>query len=586
MYIVVAEKASVARAIKKALRGQPVVVESVSGHVMGLDFDKKYNDWRRTNPLELFSVTPRWVVKDWKSYRRLMNLFNKFYAKRPILVIATDNDHEGELIGYEVLNIARRVFGRNVPYKRMRFNSTKESELRKAWNSLENDLKWEWVNKALFRHMFDLVTGSAFTRLLTLSARKAGARVRLLSWGSCQTPTLWYVVEREKEVRSFRPKTYYVLELYLDIRGEVHKFTTKPIESLEKAEELRKKLKSLGCGTVKDCTFTAAVEPRPLPLDTDTLVRDVVRIARVSGRSVMSAAEELYAEGYISYPRTETNIWRGVDHREVLQELAKSYLKPYIFTLKVNPRNGRKDDQAHPPIHPTGVYPGGSKLKGLIWDYVARRYLANVIYGDAKLAKWRVVVDFGLLTVEKSGKYVTDEGFYKVFPFFKPREERMPLLFRGEKLKLVKVRKVKKKTKPPPRLAEHELLKLMESNGIGTDATRHEYPSIILQRGYAKKERSRFRPTELGMKLVEVLESVDSSLVTPETRRRVEELMKKVERREASVEEALKEALSIYKRLFQELSEKEQTVAEELARAIKKDLEPSSSPSQQQSNQS
>jgi len=104
-------------------------------------------------------------------------------------------------------------------------------------------------------------------------------------------------------------------------------------------------------------------------------------------------------------------------------------------------------------------------------------------------------------------------------------------------------------------LTEAELLKLMEENAIGTDATRATYPKLILDRGYAVKERRVFKPTEFGMKLIELLEDVDERLVTPETRR-VEELMAEIEAGKIGYDEALERAVSEYLQLYQKLEDR------------------------------
>ncbi|RJS91383.1 hypothetical protein CW705_03990 [Candidatus Bathyarchaeota archaeon] len=120
----------------------------------------------------------------------------------------------------------------------------------------------------------------------------------------------------------------------------------------------------------------------------------------------------------------------------------------------------------------------------------------------------------------------------------------------GEKLRIVSIRLHEGKTKPPNRLTEAELLKLMEENGIGTDATRATYPKLLIDRGYAVRERRVFKPTELGMKLIELLEDVDERLVTPETRRRIEELMEEIETGKIGYNEALEKAVSEYLPLY------------------------------------
>ena len=120
----------------------------------------------------------------------------------------------------------------------------------------------------------------------------------------------------------------------------------------------------------------------------------------------------------------------------------------------------------------------------------------------------------------------------------------------GEKLRIISIRLHEGKTKSPNRLTEAEPLKLMEENGIGTDATRATYPKLLIDRGYAVRERRVFKPTELGMKLIELLEDVDERLVTPETRRRIEELMEEIETGKIGYNEALEKAVSEYLPLY------------------------------------
>ena len=105
-------------------------------------------------------------------------------------------------------------------------------------------------------------------------------------------------------------------------------------------------------------------------------------------------------------------------------------------------------------------------------------------------------------------------------------------------------------------MTEAELLKLMEENGIGTDATRATYPKLIIDREYAVKERKTFRPTELGMRLIELLEDVDERLVTPETRKRVEQLMAEIEAGRIGYDEALERAVAEYLPLYQKLEDR------------------------------
>ena len=125
----------------------------------------------------------------------------------------------------------------------------------------------------------------------------------------------------------------------------------------------------------------------------------------------------------------------------------------------------------------------------------------------------------------------------------------------SEKLNIISIKLHEGKTESPNRLTEAGLLKLMEENSIGTDATRATYPKLIIDKGYAVKERRVFKPTELEMKLIGLLESVGERLVTPETRESVEELMAEIEVGKIGYEEALKKIVSEYLPLYQRLED-------------------------------
>ncbi len=548
MVLVVAEKPSVARSIRKAINGDFKAV-ALSGHILDVDFPREYGSWWKTDPKDLFNAPVRWVVRDRKAYRELVEALREH---GDLIVLATDNDHEGELIAYEVLLIAKDILGK-VRYARMRFNSTTPRELKKAWENLEPDLNWGWVWKAQFRRMFDLVTGAAYTRLLTTSARRAGEDVKLISWGSCQTPTLWFVSEREKQIREFKPQTYYTIEATVLVDGVEVRVSSPTMKNEEEAKKLFEKAREADRAEVTSFGVEQEVERRPLPTDTDSMLQDLAKALGLSASKIMALAEELYADGYISYPRTETNQWVGVNHRWVLEMLKNSHLSNLVKLDSINPRSGSKNDGAHPPIHPTQPYPH-QDLKARVWEYVARRYLANVVYGDAVFNRWRLSVSLGGVELSASNRYFVDEGFYQVFPYFRPKQLLwIPEARLGQLLPVKDVELAKKKTKPPPHLTEAELLRLLEAHGIGTDATRHEYPSIIVRRGYAEKRGKSFRITELGELLMNLLANVDRRLVTPETRKHVEEMMKRVEKGELTMEEALKQSLQIYEELFAEL---------------------------------
>jgi len=560
--VIVAEKPSVARRIKEALKGEDVVVTSVRGHVMDSEFPRGYG-WRECRPSKLFEVREfEDEVTDSRSFRELRNLFKR----SEVLVIATDNDSEGELIGSEILKIWRQVKG-DAPYKRMRFNSTDYAELRRAWKNLEDDLNWNWVWKALFRQRFDLITGAAFTRLLTLSARRVNRRIRLISWGTCQAPTLWFVVRRERERLNFKPKFFWTLKVvFRTALGEEFEAESDRFWDRRKAEEAYRKASSTSHGTVLHFEEKLTRVLRPTPIRTDDMLRDLVRLTGLSAARILQIAETLYANGYISYPRTETNKYRRTFDFKSPMKAACTGLKIEPLNAQPSPRQGRLDDGAHTPIYPVAPY-AGSGVAAKVWEYVARRFLANAFYPDAVRRERSAEISLAGIALRASGAETAVKGFYEIYPYFKPTDKPIPELREGEVLEVVSVKLHEGKTRPPDRLTEAELLKLMEAHGIGTDATRASFPKIIADRGYVVKQRKVFKPTELGMKLIEVLESIDPKLVTPDTRRRVEELMEKIEAGEITYEEALEKAVAEYKPLYLELENRISSEAAKLASA-------------------
>jgi DNA topoisomerase IA len=194
--------------------------------------------------------------------------------------------------------------------------------------------------------------------------------------------------------------------------------------------------------------------------------------------------------------------------------------------------------------------------------------MANSFSEDAFGFRQKAAINVNNVMFNASGLYYGRYGYYKVYPYFRPRESPIPRLVMGDKVRILDVSLKTGYTRPPDRLSEAELLMIMERNGIGTDATRALYPKLISERKYASKKRGRFIPTILGMKFIESLEKIDERLVTPETRKYVEELMNKVGEGRLSFDSALKESLSRYKELFKEILNNIDKVSETLSEGL------------------
>jgi DNA topoisomerase-1 len=568
-YIVVAEKSSVAKALRRVLvrleRG--VTVSYVRGHLMDLDLPERFTRWRLSDLPEIFRpMEPRTIISDSASYRSLRRLFSE--QQDGELVIATDNDPEGELIGYEILSVYLECRGRAARYWRMRFNSLEDEELAAAWRRLEPELRWGWVHKADFRRSFDLLSGAVFTRLITLSTRKY-VETGVLSWGPVQSPCLNFLVEREQEIKRFKPQKYWYIACLLESSGGRFLGRSERFWNRGEAEESFRLVRESSAGLVEDYEERSSRVPRPLPAATDDALRDLVRITGRSSYSLMQILEDLYRGGYISYPRTETNRYPGgfdfEKRRKVVQD--SGILRDLEIKGPASPRNGEKDDGAHPPIYPTAPL-AGAGIRKTVWEYLARRFVANAYMGDALQILQSAEVVAGGVVLHASGRYFKEEGFLLVFPYFKPREERLPQLARGERVAILEARLVEEETRPPPRLSEAELLRMMESRGLGTDATRPIYPSLLLSRGYIARSGRALKPTHLGESLIQALSGVDPRLVTPETRRSVEGLMREIEQGKMTKMEALRRSIELYRPTLENCLSVASQLGELLGRSI------------------
>lgn len=602
MFIVVAEKASVAKAIKDALPSSSIRVEWVRGHIMDIDLPTSLRVWRLESIQDIMHVRNfRYIVRDGESYSRLNDVFKKCKAD-DALVIATDNDHEGELIGYEILMLYRKA-KKDGAYYRMRFNSTDRREIVDAWNRLEPSLNWRWVSKAMFRHKFDLLSGASYTRLLTL-ARKSNNRYSiayddnttskgssnlsynsgskgnggkrnnnnyrsLISWGSCQTPTLNFIVERERAIENFRPVNYWYIDALIEYNGMRFKAKSNDMYDEAHAMQVYESCKDSTSARVIEYRDSVVRIYRPLPSRTDDALRDLVRITGKSASYLLDIMEDLYSKGYISYPRTDTNRYpKGFDFAKPFRVAVDGLVDgdtQAIDRHNPRPRNGDLDDGAHPPIYPVSPY-RGSGIEREVWEYVARRFLANAFADDAIAVKQytRLATVKGGVELYADGLYLRDEGFFKIYRYSIPRENRIPQLNVNGIVKIASIDLVKSKTKSPSRLSEAELLELMERHGIGTDATRAEFPSLLLKRGYATKLHKRFRPTALGIAVIDALKDVDPRLVNSDTRMMVERLMKDIEGGKVEEGEALSRSIEVYEHLLAECMKNIDVIAKRL----------------------
>ncbi|KIW99668.1 uncharacterized protein Z518_11081 [Rhinocladiella mackenziei CBS 650.93] len=546
-----------------------VTMTSVLGHLTGLDFDPKYKSWKSCPPSQLFDATTL-ITIDKDKVPIAENIQQQArYAK--ILFIWTDCDREGEHIGGEVRDQARKA-NPNILVQRAKFSNTERAHVVQAAQS-PIPMDERQINAVAARIELDLRIGASFTRLQSLELQRLSENLRdqTISYGSCQFPTLGFVVDRYNRVRNFKPETFWLIKLaHLRDRIKVN-FHWRRVHLFDRAAVT---ILFEACLDAKYARVTKAQKKatskwRPLPLTTVELQMQGSRFLRMSSHQVMSVAEKLYQKGFISYPRTETDQFpHEFDFQAIIQRQTRDdnwgqYAQGLLHGGFRNPRSGRHNDQAHPPIHPVNyvVADALDQQEKKVYEFVTRRFLA-CCSEDAKGEATDIEVQWGTENFHARGLVVLERNYLDVYVYDKwESSQQLPAFTLGESFEPSEASMVDGKTTPPGYLTEPELIALMDANGIGTDATMAEHISKIKDRCYVdtrprtgggRNTVQEFIPTTLGVALVEGYDNVglDVSVSKPFLRKEMELKMKAICEGRKSRTEVVQESLDQYREVF------------------------------------
>jgi len=588
--LIVAEKDKVAKALANILlvkykiakyRGIPIYtagntwIFGVRGHILELDF-AEYKKWTLDSIEKLFNAKVRYYVRE--GMKRYVEAIKRYATMAYRLYLALDNDVEGEHIAWEVLSIARRANPHIMVY-RVRFSSLDPEEIVNAFRNPDT-INWNWVEKSATRQEVDLRTGVIFTRLLTLSTRRHLRRDKmkklLISYGPCQTPTLRLIVEPYlKWERGEKYRYRLKVEMLHPLYGEFA--ISKTYKKLEEANKIKDEILRIKYAKVIDFKLWHEKKNPPVPLDAYDYASRVSRFLKIPSREAMSIAEELYRRGLISYPRTETQRYRGVDIRKVLQRLRHYYdrdinvvISKLLSKDKIIPREGSGDDKAHPPIYPIrGARRGElrSDKERMVYDFIVRHFLATLM-PPAILEKSKAVIKIGSLTAELHGVRITKKGYLEVYHYEIPKEKDIPLR-KGDVLKVIRVSISKEKVKPEY-LSESELIKIMKIKGIGTDSTMHEHIHKNIVRKYAIRKGGRLIPTPLGIDLIKTLIHLTPELADVDLRSKMEKAFSQVAEGTKKKKDVIADILSTYREAYRKVIERIGEISKILATHIGK----------------
>lgn len=545
-----------------SINGRPchMLITSVTGHLMELDFDDRYRKWHSCDPADLFRAPVRkFVPEDKLDIKRTL----EEEARRcQWLVLWLDCDREGENIAYEVIEVCRAV-NPHLTIRRAHFSALIDRDIHEAVQHLVDPNQW-FAEAVDARQEIDLRIGASFTRFQTMLLRDAFVidlatddRNLVLSYGPCQFPTLGFIVERYWEVQSHEPEEFWTINC-----------SHKSDEGLATFGWMRGHLFDYTCAViiyemcVQEPTATVTKvrqqeKPKypPHPLNTIELEKRASRYFRMSSEHTMKVAEDLYQAGFISYPRTETDSYsQRTDLHTIVQEqqghpvwgaYAQRLLDPGEGLWR-NPSNGGHDDKAHPPIHPTKFSAGESGWSQdhhRLYELVVRHFLACVSQ-PAVGAETNVEIDIAGELFSASGRVILARNYLDVYRFESWGGSMIPTYVFGQQFIPTALTLDSGVTRPPPLLSEADLLSCMDKEGIGTDATMHDHIKKLLDRFYATKDsNTRFSPTNLGEALVMGYDDMGYKLWKPYLRAVMERDMKSVSEGNKSKAEVLETSL-------------------------------------------
>lgn len=451
-----------------------------------------------------------------ESHKNVVNELKRLAKNSKTIYIATDEDREGEAIGF---HIATAIGKDPLKLPRIVFHEiTKKAIL----DSLKNPryIDMDKVNAQQARRLLDRIVGYRLSPLISSKIQRG------LSAGRVQSSALKIIVDREKEILNFKPITYYTIDIILkdNLEAELVEFSGEKIQKLSLQDKMRaleivEKLKKAKF-EVKEIENKKRKVSTPPPFMTSTLQQSASSILGFSPSKTMQTAQKLYegvmthkgSMGVITYMRTDSLNIAKVAQDEAREFIDKNYGKKYIPNKPKNYATKAKGAQeAHEAIRPTLIdftpqvaaqYLKGDELK--LYSLIYNRFLASQM-NDAEFELQNIFVASGESLLKISGRKLIFDGFYRVLSN-EDKDKLLPNLKIGETLELEKCGASEHQTEPPARFSEASLIKTLESLGIGRPSTYAPTISLLNSREYIKIEKKQIKPQEVAFKVVELLE--------------------------------------------------------------------------------
>ncbi len=541
-HLIIVESPAKAKTIKNFLDKNYEVIAS-KGHVRDL------SKFALGIKIDETGFTPNYVVD--KDHKELVKQIIELSKKASTTYIATDEDREGEAIGYHV---ACLIGGKLESYPRIVFHEITQNAI---LNALKTPRKIDMskVNAQQARRFLDRIVGFKLSSLIASKITKG------LSAGRVQSAALKLVIDREREIKAFKPLTYFTLDAYFESHLEAqlisykgNKLKAQELIDEKKAQEIKNELEKESY-TISSIVKKSKKSPTPPPFMTSTLQQSASSLLGFSPTKTMSIAQKLYegvatpqgVMGVITYMRTDSlNIAKEAleeARNKILKDYGKDYLPP---KAKVYSSKNKNAQEAHEAIRPTSITLEPNALKDYLkpeelklYALIYKRFLASQMQ-DALFESQSVVVACEKGEFKASGRKLLFDGYYKILGN-DDKDKLLPNLKENDPIKLEKLESNAHVTEPPARYSEASLIKVLESLGIGRPSTYAPTISLLQNRDYIKVEKKQISALESAFKVIEILEKHFEEIVDSKFSASLEEELDNIAQNKADYQQVLKD---------------------------------------------
>ncbi|MGL2513643.1 type I DNA topoisomerase [Helicobacter pylori] len=541
-HLIIVESPAKAKTIKNFLDKNYEVIAS-KGHVRDL------SKFALGIKIDETGFTPNYVVD--KDHKELVKQIIELSKKASITYIATDEDREGEAIGYHV---ACLIGGKLESYPRIVFHEITQNAILNALKT-PRQIDMSKVNAQQARRFLDRIVGFKLSSLIASKITKG------LSAGRVQSAALKLVIDREREIKAFKPLTYFTLDALFEPHLEAqlisykgNKLKAQELIDEKKAHEIKSELEKESY-IISSIVKKSKKSPTPPPFMTSTLQQSASSLLGFSPTKTMGIAQKLYegvatpqgVMGVITYMRTDSlNIAKEAleeARAKILKDYGKDYLPP---KAKVYSSKNKNAQEAHEAIRPTSIILEPNALKDYLkpeelklYTLIYKRFLASQMQ-DALFESQSVVVACEKGEFKASGRKLLFDGHYKILGN-DDKDKLLPNLKENDPIKLEKLESNAHVTEPPARYSEASLIKVLESLGIGRPSTYAPTISLLQNRDYIKVEKKQISALESAFKVIEILEKHFEEIVDSKFSASLEEELDNIAQNKADYQQVLKD---------------------------------------------